>query len=912
MTPLATSAALSEAELAVDVLLRNGGIAQLRPVQPFDEAALHALNARVSIRTRVRRYFSVSDRPGEWYVDKLMHSTQNGDALVAVVGGQIVALASFARLERDPSAGDLALLVDDDHQSEGLGALLLEHLAQVARNQGITAFFADVLFDNTPMLHLLAHSGFATRSHVSYGVTEVHIDLGDRPELRTAIHLRENAAEQASLQPLLAPRSVAVVGSLRPDSVADQAYRALRGRSRSWTGAGAEPGFTGTVYRVDSHGTLADVPESVDLVVVAVAADRVLDVAREAVTNGAKGLLVLSAGFAEAGAAGVQRQQSLVRICRAGGIRLVGPNCLGIVNTDPAIALNATFCDASPRPGQVGLISQSGAVGIAALRHAERAGVGLSLFVSTGNKADVSGNDLLAYLEDDPRTTVIALYLESFGNARKFAEVAGIVGRTKPIVVVKAGRSVAGARAGLSHTAAAATPETAIGALLHRAGVLRADDLSELFDLLTVLEVAPLPRGPRVAIIGNSGGPGVLAADECASAGLEMAELADATEEQLRALLPSGVSVRNPVDLLSTVTPESYETAVRLLLQDPGVDAVLAIYTPLARGAEELYAAALTRAHADSPNVPLLVAFPGVASSPLQLEDAAQHRMLPFFEFPEPAVRALGKVTTYAAWRSSTPPPGAPAPQGTARSAARALINAVALDDSGEGWLTPQAATSLLEEYGITTARVIEAPDVTAALAAAETLGYPVAVKAAGPTIVHKEELGGVILDIQSADELRVAFTAMEQRVGPAMTSAVVQPMHAAAGAMELIAGITIDPSVGPLVLVGAGGTFTDLLDDRVVRMPPQSLAAAVDQISSLRCAARFGSYRNLPALDLEATAEVLLSLAALTRDLPEIRELDLNPLVVSADGVCVLDVRIRVGPAAAAPEHATRALRQS
>jgi acyl-CoA synthetase (NDP forming) len=573
-------------------------------------------------------------------------------------------------------------------------------------------------------------------------------------------------------------------------------------------------------------------------------------------------------------------------------MRLVGPNCLGILNTDPAVALNATFCDAQPRSGSMALVSQSGAIGIAALRHAERRGAGLSLFVSTGNKADVSGNDLLAYLQDDPATRVIALYLESFGNARKFARLARSVGRTKPVVVVKAGRTSAGAKAGQSHTAAAATPEIAIEALLHEAGVIRADDLDELFDIVAVLEPGRLPRGKRVAIIGNSGGPGVLAADACADAGLTVAELTEQTTKHLTSLLPTGASVRNPVDLLATIAPGEFEAAVRLVLQDPGVDAVVCVYTPLTRGSEDGYAQALATLQTEFDDVPLIATFPGLTSPPAALQHTGRGA-LPFFEFPERAVRALGRATEYAENQHRAQVSATAAVASGAVETARGVL---AARRESEGWLSPVEATTVLAAYGVPCARVIEVRDPDQAVRAADALGYPVAVKAAGATVVHKADIGGLALDLTTPEQVRRAYRDLEDRVGPAMTGGTVQRMHSTKGRLELITGLTVDPTVGPLLLVGAGGTLTDLLDDRVIRVPPTTVHDAIEQLSALRCAPLFGGYRNLPPLDLGATTDVLMALAALSRDLPEVQELDINPLLVGHNGVSGLDVRIRIG----------------
>lgn len=873
-----------------EVLLRHGRTARLRPLTAADEPELRALNARVSARTRLLRYFSVSDRPGDWYVDHLLRRADAQEALVAHVGDQAVAVASFVRLDRDPTVAELAMLVDDAHQAEGLGALLLEHLGELARRQGIATFVADVMAENRQMLMLLGNSGFGTRSQLSRGVTTVHLDLADRPQLWDAVHRRDVEAERVSLRPLLHPRSVAVVGGHRAGSVAEQVHGLLQ-----------DGGFTGALHRLARDQRLVDLPEPVDLVVIAVPAEHALTVAEDAAAAGAKGLLVLSAGFAEAGPEGVQRQDALLRTCREAGMRLIGPNCLGVVNTDPEVRLNATFCDAQPRPGRVALVSQSGAVGIAALRHAERRGAGLSMFVSTGNKADVSGNDLMAYLEGDPRTDVIALYLESFGNARKFVKVAADLGHSKPVVVVKAGRSAAGAKAGGSHTAAATTPDRAVEALFREAGVLRADDLPELFDLLAVLEGAALPAGPTVAIVGNSGGPGVLAADAASAAGLQLADLAESTTAGLLAILPAGASAQDPVDTLATVDPEAFEQAVALVAADPGVDAVVAIYTPLSRDAEKAYAAALTRVHAREPGVPLLAVLPGVAWAPEELTGAGAP--VPFFEFPEPAIRALGKIQRYAAWRAEarlpSPVPSMPGARAVAQAVVDEALAGPAVGEKDAGcWLSPMAAAEVLEAYGIPLAPLLEVVDADAARAAADGLGYPVVLKAAGPDILHKTELGAVVLGLRSADEVGRAFDDLRRRLGSAMTTAVVQRMEPSDGAFELVAGTSVDPATGPLVLVGAGGTLTDVWDDHAVRMPPRDRLAALEQVASLRCARRLNGFRGSPPLDVDAVANVLVRLGALVNDVPAVQELDVNPLLVLESGVRALDVRIRVGPA--------------
>lgn len=849
-----------------DVLLTDGSIARIRPVTPADEDALHALNERVTSRTRWMRFFSTGTAPGDWYVGRVLLETVLDCALVAEVSGTIVALASFARLERDPQLADLGVLVDDEHQHQGLGALLVEHLAGLARRQGLTALTADVLAENGAMLHLLRDSGFTLTTKGAGSVVELTIDLATGEHLLDAVTRREVVAERASLRPLLQPAGIAVVGSLRPQSIASEVWTALQ-----------ESGYKGALRRVGPGQDIGAGP-TIDLVVVAVPAPHVLEVAQQAATAGARALCVLSAGFAETGATGKAQQGALVALCRRHGIRLVGPNCLGIVSTDPAYRFNATFCDAQPRSGGVALVSQSGAVGIAALRHAERRGAGLSAFVSTGNKADVSGNDLLAWFSQDPRTTVIALYLESFGNAQKFARLARTVGRDKPIVVVKAGRTTAGAKAGQSHTAAAATPAVAIDALLRASGVIRAKDLSEMFDCLTVLEAGALPRGNRVVVVGNSGGPGVLAADACADAGLVLAELSDQTRAALGKVAAEGAALTNPIDLLATVTPDTFEAVLQTIAADPGVDAVITVYTPLLRGSEEKYAAALGRLHEAHPKLCVLATFPGVTWPPGQLPPG-----VPFFELPEDAVNALGKVVEHVQWRSRSVV-ASPVPD---LAAVRRTLTSV---DDSPLWLGPHETTALLEQLGVPCARVVEVHSGDAAADAAGDVGYPVALKAYGPTLVHKRARGGVLLGLRDEAAVRAAYASLVERLGEELEGVIVQAMAAAEEGLELLIGLAHDDTVGPVVAVGLGGSLTDVVGDRSVRLPTHTVEGALEQLSSLSCAKALG-----PLADLAAVAQVILAISALADGVPEVRELDINPLLVTPAGVLALDARIRV-----------------
>lgn len=891
----------------IDVLLRDGRIAQVRPVSPEDEGTLRQLNSRLSPRTRLSRYFSEFEPIGDRYVEHVLQSVREQNSLVVEVAGETVAVGSFFRLAADPGLADVALLIDDRHQGLGIGTLLLEHLAARARQQGIGSLVADVLSDNRSMLELFATSGLSSRMSTSLGVTQVELSLDPAGDVWDVVAAREGAAQRASLLPALAPRSLAVVGSGRPGSIARQVLASVE-----------RGGFSGRVYAVGHHpGTthparVSDIATAVDgpldLVVVAVPAEQVLGVATDCAVVGARALLVLSAGFAEVGDEGRVRQRDLLALCRENDMRLIGPNCLGVINSDPAVLLSATFCDARPRPGGLALISQSGAVGVAALRHAETAGAGLSLFVSTGNKADVSGNDLLAYVEHDPRTRVIALYLESFGNARTFARVAARVGRAKPIVVVKAGRSVAGGRAGASHTAAAATPDVAVDALFQQAGVVRADDLPELFDISGVLDRAPRPRGRRVAIVGNSGGPGVLAADACESSGLQVLPLSGATRAALRQLLPAAAAVDNPVDVLATATPVDYQRAVSIVLADPDVDAVIAIYTPLIRGSEAAYAAVLRDCAEAAPGTALLASFPGVSQPPAQLRRPDGELALPCFEFPEFAARALGKVVAYTCWRDRKPL-RPPLLADLDRAGARALVDRGMNEVGPDGWMSNETASAVLGCYGIPVLASRQVTDVTAAIEAGRELGT-VVLKASGPGLVHKSDVGGVRLDLARPEDVGAAFLDMRSRLGSAMTSATVQQMVREPDGVELALGLVVDKTVGPLIMVGAGGIFADILADRALRILPLDVERAREQVLSLRCAPMLTGARGRLPLHLEAVTDALVRLAALASDLPEVAELDINPFVVGQHGGVGLDVKLRLLARAPDPALPVRSLR--
>jgi acetyl coenzyme A synthetase (ADP forming)-like protein len=700
---------------------------------------------------------------------------------------------------------------------------------------------------------------------------------------------RQPCSTVESLVPLFAPRSVAVIGASR-----------TRGTVGGETFHNLLSAFRGPVFPINLHAAavesvpafrnLRDVPASVDLAVIAVPGTAVEAALDDCIAKGVRAVVVLSAGFGETGAPGAERERRLRDAARGAGLRLVGPNCLGVMNTDPAVGLNATFAPALPPAGPVAFSSQSGALGLAVLDYARRLGLGVSSFVSVGNKADVSTNDLLEFWERDPRTSVILLYVESFGNPRRFGEIARRVGCAKPVVALKAGRSTAGARAALSHTGALAASDVMVDALFRDAGVIRAQTLAELFDVATLLAHQPLPAGPRVAILTNAGGPGILAADACAAHGLTTGPLTPHTEEALRALLPPGASVTNPIDMIATATADHYRRAMAAVLADPGVDTLIVIFTPgfLTRTHDSATAIAEAAARATKPV--LAVSFGATGA-------AAMLDAVPCFTFPESAVRAVAHAVAYARWRAA-PPSTVPHLAGVDVAAARAVMReslapTVPQDRSDETrWLTPRATDALLRACAIPSVPTEVVDTLDAALAAARHLGYPVVLKGGGPTIVHKTDAHAVITGIDDDAALTAAFLALARRADIAYT--LVQPMLR--GGVEMLVGATLDPMFGPAVVCGAGGTLVELLGDVACRLAPLTERAAQDMLDELRGIARLRGFRGAPRLAEGALRDVVLRVSALVHACPEVLELDLNPVVVTTTGALVLDARVRVG----------------
>jgi acetyl coenzyme A synthetase (ADP forming)-like protein len=873
------------AHLESDVVLRNGRTLRIRPVRPDDAEGLKRMFGNLSRDSLYSRFFDM--RTAE---EALRYSPVDVDyvrdfGVVGEVGDEIIAVAHYFAFARRPDTAECAFTIADRYHGCGIGTKLLEKLAEVARANGITRFEAEVLPENQRMLDVFLCSGFDATSRSSEGSIHVTFPIAPTEASASVAAERSQKAAYASMKPIFAPQSIAVVGASRdPGHLGTTILHNLR-----------NTGFRGSLYAVNPNATeidlipcfpsLRSIEGPVDLAVVAVPARHVEAVVDDCVAKGVRALVVITAGFGETGAAGREAELRIVEKVRAAGIRMVGPNCMGVINTDANVRMHATFSGIWPPSGNVAMSSQSGALGLAILDYARSIGIGFSTFISVGNKADVSGNDLIQYWAEDPNTDVMLLYLESFGNPRKFGEIARRVGRKKPIVAVKAGRSASGARAASSHTGALAQSDAIVRDLFKQAGVIRTDTLEELFDIASLLANQPLPIGRRVAIMTNAGGPGILAADACEAAGLTLSPLSDATTAALRAFLPSAASVGNPIDMIASATPDQYARTLKLLLADPNVDSVIIIYIPVLPTDAEVVARNIREVASEPHGDKTLVAtFMSSGGAPAVLAP------VPAFAFPERAVNALARATSYAEWRR------------------RPIGSMTKLDDvdadqlrvvierklaAGGGWLDPLDTIALLHAARIPSALAEQVTSVFDAVQAAMRMGFPVVVKALGPTLLHKSDAGAVKLNLQDEREVRESYLELQSRLGDAMTGALVQQMIP--GGVEVMLGATQDPTFGHVVVFGAGGTLVEVLSDVAFRIHPLTDLDAEDMVSEVRTAKLLRGVRGAKPADVAALHDILMRLSALIEICPEIRELDINPLKVLEQGAIVVDARVRI-----------------
>jgi acetyl coenzyme A synthetase (ADP forming)-like protein len=902
------------------LILRDGTTASVRRASPGDEVQILAFFRDLSLPSRRFRFFSASE-PVPELLSRFAHSEDPGKALTLLAfrsvdgSARIVAVASYLALTE--TVAEVALAVDDRFQGKGIGTLMLERLAASAAHVGFQAFHASMLVDNLAMRDVFRDSGFEIRSTWGKDVVELRLELSPSAEGVASAERRHQRATAESIRPLLEPRVLAVIGASRdPSKIGSRVLHALQASRYEGRIVPVHPSAD-ELGGLPAVKSARDLPTDVELAIIAVPAGCVLATVDDCAAASVKALVVISAGFAETGPAGLALQQALTERVRNYGMRMIGPNCMGLLNMDPAVRMNASFSPICPPTGSIALSSQSGALGIAILRLAAERQIGLSAFVSVGNKADVSSNDLLEYWESDPRTNVIALYLESFGNPRRFARLARRIGRRKPIVALKAGRSQAGSRAAGSHTAALAAKDAVVDALFRQAGVIRADTIDEMFDVAACLDAQPLPAGPRIGIVTNAGGPGILAVDACEAAGLRVVEFAPEVQTTLRAFLPSTASVGNPIDMVASAGPDEYRQAIEVVLSASDIDALIVVFTPIDQAKSAAILAGIRAGIASAraqgvTNKPVVACLMSEQRDDLPLR--VWNEIIPTYAFPENAARALGKAAAYATWRNQ---PGGlfwtfdDIHVDEARTICR---NAIARGDS---WLNDHDIWSVLTAFGLPVAVHRLARSADEAVAVASIIGFPVAAKLASTAVTHKTELGAVRLNLTSAEEVRAAFTEIEQRairaVGAgAIDGVLIQPMIC--GGIETLVGITHDSLFGPLVAFGMGGINVEVLGDVRFRVAPLTDQDADDVMHEIRGFPLLTGFRGRPPADVDALRDVLLRISCLAERVPEIVELDLNPVMALAPGAgCrVIDARIKVALPAGQTRQALPEMRQS
>jgi len=710
---------------------------------------------------------------------------------------------------------------------------------------------------------------------------------------------QEKAFDVASLEAMLKPRSIAVIGASRRNlTIGNKLFRNL-----------LQHEFTGVVYPVNpnakvvaavqTYPSVLDIPGEVDLAIMITPADTVPRLMEECGQKGVRGVIVITAGFAESSPEGKAKQDGIVEIARRYGMRIVGPNCMGIVNTDPEVNMNATFSPTFPPIGGIAMGTQSGALGQIILEYARNLNIGLSTFVSIGNRADVSSNDLLQYWGKDPSTRVILLYLESFGNPKKFVRIARSITPTKPVIVVKSGRTSAGFRAATSHTGALATGEVASEALFAQTGMVRVDTLEELFEVANLLYHQPIPQGNRVAILTNGGGPGIMTADACADRGLELHTLSDESVSRLKSFLPSRASLANPVDMTAEASPEDYSRALEILAHDDGIDIVIVIFIPpiLVRAEEVANAIRELAPEFRRRGKTLVASFMGSRGAGIEY-DSKDGGCIPNFTFPEHTAVALAGAWEYSQWLRR-PKGVVPKLTGINREKARQVV-ASALEQSSTRppWLEASSVSDLLNAYGIQLAVSKSVKTAEDAARAAEKIGFPVAVKLLSDKITHKTEVGGVVLSCRSSGEVKQAFNQIRESLeglgrADEMQGVTIQPMISEG--IEVIVGLTQDPSFGPLIMFGMGGVYAEFLRDITFRIHPLTDIDVQEMVRSVKAHQLFAGWRGSKPTDVKALEDLLLRVSAMVEDLPQITEMDLNPVKAQEEGkgYVVVDARI-------------------
>jgi acyl-CoA synthetase (NDP forming)/GNAT superfamily N-acetyltransferase len=868
-----------------DVLLRDGQVAHLRPISVEDRDLLVDFYAQVSAESKYLRFFAPMPELSERDLLRFTHvDHRDRVAFVLTVADKMLAVGRFDRIppeearDKDVVEAEVAFLVQDAHQGRGIANLLLEHLAQAGRERGVERFVADVLPQNRRMIQTFREAGYHVEGGYEDGVMRLVFPIDATDTSVSVMQAREHRAESASIQRFFNARSVAVIGaSRRHDTIGQTLVRNLvlgdyQGRVYAVNPAAS------SVAGLPAHATVGDIPDPVDVAIVAVPAESVQEVVLDCAAKGVHGLVVISSGFAETGEEGRRRQRRLVGLARSYGLRLVGPNCLGIINTAADYSLNASLSTLMPPRGRAGFFCQSGALGVAILEKVDRRGLGLSTFVSAGNRADVSGNDLLQYWEEDETTEVVLLYLESIGNPRKFSRLARRVSQRKPVIAVKSGRSTQGVPMGHAVRSMLA-PQAAVDAMFRQAGVIQVDTLDEMFDVAQLVAHQPLPRGSRVAVVGNSDALGLLAADAAVAVGLH---------------------VQQQTALGSEATAEDFEEALDTAIDDPDVDSVVAVFiSPLNTTGEEVAnVLAAVGEQSDKPLVSTFLASEGIPEL-LRVPDVAGSTAgrgsVPSYPAVEAAVRALARVVEYAAWRAK-PQGELVAPESVDLSAGRRLVSGVLHEHPVGRDLHFDEMRTLLAAYGIDLWDRVPVSTEEEAIAAAERLGYDVVLKATAEHLRHRPDLAHVRRNITAESSVRNAWRTLQQALDHPTDAGLMVQKAAPPGVPVTMTGME-DPLFGPVVSFGVSGPATDLLGDRAYRIPPMHSEDASDMVREIRSAPLLFGYRGSEPVDVAAVEHLLLRVAQLKNDLPQVRSLELDLILVGPQGATVLNAVGRVEP---------------
>lgn len=877
-----------------DVVLRDGGTAHLRPIHPSDADAVQTFHTGQSQNSIYMRFFAFKSRLSAKELKRFTEvDYQDRVALVITIGREIIGIGRYDRLD-DPVEAEVAFNIADAHQGRGIGSILLEHLAAAAREKGIRRFSAEVLPENRKMLMVFSDAGYDVKRHFDDGVVSLEFNIDPTDKSRAVMESREHRAEARSIQELLAPSSVAVIGA-----------------SRKWGSIGyqllehiIEGGFTGPVYAINpealelagmlSFGSLSEVPDPVRLAVVAVPQDEVTKVVDECAAAGVKGLVVATAGYAEAGEAGLVRQRELVRQARANGMRVIGPASLGIVNTNPAVSLNASMAPSLPRRGGLGLFSQSAAIGVSLYAASSRRRLGISTFLSAGNRADVSGNDMMQFWEDDADTAAVGLYLESIGNPRKFSRLARRLALTKPVIVAKSGSM--GLQLPPGHAVGTTqAPAGALDAMMRQAGVIPVETIEQLMDVAQVVSRQPLPAGPGIAVVSNSQALGKVVADSATAHGLAVEKTVTDVD------LDAGLSIALP-DL---------RRALAELLNAESVHSVLVAVLPARGLTVENIAEVLAECSTDA-GKPVVAAFTGILDPSIHVEGmvAAEQQAslsLPCFSNPEAGVAALAAVVRYVQWVNRHQGLFVE-PAGCDPDAARAVLEGLLHGVPGEQLvqLDQSTAAQLLGHYGIRVVPSVTFSTLDEAVEAAGRLGWPVALKTTDPTLRHRLDLGGVRLDIQDADSLRRNIREMQRVLEPyGSTTLEVQSMAPVGQACTFRA--IEDALLGPVVSFGLAGDAVNLLDDWAHRVPPLSASDVQEFIRAPRAARKLFGYQGLPAVDVDALEDLAVRLTMLKDNHPEVALVEFNPVLAGASGLSILSADVRIANASKRTDTARR-----